>query len=114
MRTQCSNKVATTTSTGLSWSWQTVASMTHMGVAIKPLAGASFNLPDLRGRVLAGRDNMGGVLANRLAPITKEGNVTLDGIYLAMSVDGISNLLLVWKSKGRAFLRGLGFQRFTT
>lgn len=29
-------------------------------------AGASFNLPDLRGRAVAGRDDMGGVSADRL------------------------------------------------
>ena len=29
-------------------------------------SGASFNLPDLRGRVPAGQDNMGGTSANRL------------------------------------------------
>ena len=29
-------------------------------------SGASFNIPDLRGRVIAGQDDMGGVSANRL------------------------------------------------
>ena len=29
---------------------------------------STFNLPDLRGRVITGRDNMGGVAANRLPP----------------------------------------------
>lgn len=29
-------------------------------------SGASFNLPDLRGRVIAGKDNMGGITASRL------------------------------------------------
>ena len=29
-------------------------------------SGATFNLPDLRGRVIAGVDNMGGTAANRL------------------------------------------------
>lgn len=29
-------------------------------------SGASFNLPDLRGRVIAGKDNMGGTTASRL------------------------------------------------
>jgi microcystin-dependent protein len=28
----------------------------------------TFNLPDLRGRTIAGRDNMGGVAANRITP----------------------------------------------
>jgi microcystin-dependent protein len=39
----------------------------------------SFNLPDLRGRVAAGRDNMGGTAANRL---TAESAAGLDGSML--------------------------------
>lgn len=35
--------------------------------------GTSFNVPDLRGRVIAGRDGMGGVRANRLTLDTAQG-----------------------------------------
>lgn len=33
-------------------------------------SGASFNLPDLRGRVIAGKDDMGGTSANRLTGLS--------------------------------------------
>ena len=33
-------------------------------------SGGSFSLPDLRGRVIAGKDNMGGTSANRLTGLT--------------------------------------------
>ena len=41
----------------------------------------TFNLPDLRGRVVAGRDNMGGSAANRLTN-TGNGNPGIDGATL--------------------------------
>lgn len=41
-----------------------------MGVAIKPLAQGGFHLPDLRGYVAAGRDDMGGMLRGVLATVT--------------------------------------------
>ena len=39
-------------------------------------SGSSFNLPDLRGRVIAGLDNMGGSPAGRLTGLTNLGNFT--------------------------------------
>jgi microcystin-dependent protein len=44
-------------------------------------SGASFNLPDLRGRVIAGLDNMGGTTAGRLT-----GQTTLGGFTGTQSV----------------------------
>jgi microcystin-dependent protein len=37
-----------------------------LGVVYGSVDGTHFNLPDLRGRVVAGKDNMGGTAANRL------------------------------------------------
>lgn len=37
-----------------------------IGTAFGSASGTTFNVPDLRGRVAVGRDNMGGVPANRI------------------------------------------------
>jgi microcystin-dependent protein len=42
-------------------------------------SGTSFNVPDLRGRVVAGQDNMGGTSANRL---TTSSVANIDGVTL--------------------------------
>ena len=42
------------------------ALFTAIGVTYGSASGTTFNLPDMRGRVAAGRDNMGGTPANRL------------------------------------------------
>ena len=42
-------------------------------------SGSNFNLPDLRGRVIAGRDDMGGITANRL---TSSSAANLNGVAL--------------------------------
>lgn len=42
------------------------ALFTALGVTYGSASGTTFNLPDMRGRVAAGRDNMGGTPANRL------------------------------------------------
>jgi microcystin-dependent protein len=39
-------------------------------------AGANFNVPDLRGRVIAGVDNMGGTAAGRLTPLAPLGGAS--------------------------------------
>lgn len=38
----------------------------ELAAALGVVSGANFTLPDLRGRAVAGRDNMGGTPANRL------------------------------------------------
>jgi len=55
----------------------------------------TFNLPDLRGRVIAGKGNMGGVDANRLTGGTALGNgfggqtsSNMDGASLSVTVEG--------------------------
>jgi hypothetical protein len=55
----------------------------------------TFNLPDLRGRVIAGKGNMGGVDANRLTGGTALGNgfggevsSNMDGANLSVTVEG--------------------------
>lgn len=40
----------------------------ELAEALGFVSGTNFTLPDLRGRVVAGRDNMGGTPANRLTP----------------------------------------------
>lgn len=53
----------------------------------------TFNLPDLRGRVLAGLDNMGGVAASRLTNSMTPNGVTLGAVGGAESVTvGQANL----------------------
>lgn len=52
----------------------------------------TFNLPDLRGRVVAGRDNMGGTAANRLTN-TGVGNPGLNGSTLG-AAGGVDRLAL--------------------
>jgi microcystin-dependent protein len=42
-------------------------------------SGSNFNLPDLRGRVIAGRDDMNGITANRL---TSSSAANLNGVAL--------------------------------
>jgi microcystin-dependent protein len=45
-----------------------------IGTTYGSVDGSSFSLPDLRGRVIAGKDNMGGTSANRLT-IPLDGDV---------------------------------------
>lgn len=52
----------------------------------------TFNLPDLRGRVVAGRDNMGGTAANRLTN-SGTGNPGIDGSTLG-AAGGVDRLAL--------------------
>ena len=48
-----------------------------IGTLYGSLDGSSFNLPDFRGRVVAGKDNMGGTAANRLTTAWGVDGVTL-------------------------------------
>ena len=58
-------------------------------------AGSVFNLPDLRGRVVAGLDNMGGTAANRLTA----GSITPNAITLG-AVGGAQTNTAVTSSSG--------------
>lgn len=53
-----------------------------IGVAYGSLDANSFSVPDLRGRVAAGKDDMGGVAADRLTISTVQG---VDGLLLGNS-----------------------------
>lgn len=59
----------------------------ELATALGVLAGTNFTLPDLRGRVVAGRDNMGGTPANRLT----SGVSGVDGATL-LAAGGNQNL----------------------
>ena len=52
-----------------------------IGFTIKPVAvaGGNFCLPDLRGRVIAGRDNLGGAASGRIAPVVCSGTTLGSG-----------------------------------
>lgn len=62
--------ISSVTSTTISLSAATSAAGTNASVVIAPWGvgdgSTTFNVPDLRGRVPVGRDNMGGTAANRL------------------------------------------------
>ena len=63
------------------------ALFTAIGVTHGSASGSTFSLPDLRGRVVAGRDNMGGTPANRLTEVVSG----LDGAVLG-AAGGNQNL----------------------
>lgn len=55
------------------------ALFTAIGTSFGSADGASFNLPDLRGRVAMGRDNMGGTPANRVTSAVSGLNASVLG-----------------------------------
>lgn len=66
----------------------------------------TFNVPDLRGRIIAGLDNMGGVGAGRLTNAATNG---IDGTALA-NVGGVQSLTILQANmpSGNANISGLG------
>lgn len=55
-----------------SWQMPSAQSVTQIAVAIKPSSAPQagvFYMPDCRGRVIVGRDNMGGATSGRMTPI---------------------------------------------
>jgi microcystin-dependent protein len=60
-----------------------------IGTTFGSVDGSSFSLPDLRGRIAAGKDDMGGTAANRLTT----GGSGVDGLTLG-AVGGAQNITL--------------------